>query len=102
MPIEIDPKKQFLQNPDDVKAFDDLIHQPIFKKAITLAYAHYAQNMNVSTQQLHGAREFMDVLNFFCEKSDPPRRLPSKELKTFDGTELTLPPANTKPAEPKK
>jgi hypothetical protein len=77
--IELSPKAQFLGQPERVKAFSELIVQPVMREAITVVMAQLAWS-NADHSQLEGAQFAIKLLASLADPISKIEPIPQKTL----------------------
>ena len=81
MPLQLNPKRQFLENKADADAFVNLMAQPVMRRALTFALAEYAQGP-VTGQEIAGVRKFIEIFSVLGEENSGPGSMPVKALES--------------------
>lgn len=77
------PREQFHQRTEDLKKFQELMGEPAMRAGITYALAELALAGSTTTEQLVGAKRFVDTFTKLGE-IDGLQSLPQKPLKTLN------------------
>lgn len=90
MVVNLSPKALFLANEGAVKAHRAMVDQPIFKLALSLALAQFAQS-SPSAESLRGANAFTDVfLNLGESEPGQAPAFPHKPLQQPESIDKQL------------
>lgn len=87
--IAVQPKARFLESEESASAFRGIVSSDVFQKATIYALADFIQTSRPTTEELAGARKFLDVLNNLAELPVEASKLPVRTLSS-----LTLPTEN--------
>jgi hypothetical protein len=79
--LTVSPKAQYLSvHGADVEDYRKMVRSRTFTVGAMYAMSALSMN-NLSQEQLHGARAFLDTMLNLCEPPEPPKTIPAKELK---------------------
>ena len=89
--ITLSPKKAFQENEDAVRSFRAIVDSNHFRFAATQAVAEFTLNSRPTTDELSGARKFLDVLLNMAETEAPAPQFPHRRLAVIEDSRTVKP-----------
>lgn len=84
--VNLSPKEMFMSDPDRVKEYGNMAHGITLQTAVTLALSKFCIDEKPNTDELSGARKFIDVLLNIGERPE------EHEAPEFRSIATVIPP----------